>query len=91
VLVAKITTVGNSLGIVLSRETLARLRVEKGDYLYLVESPLGVELMPYDPEFVGQMQEAEKLMRGERNILRVLSDAARESQVGRLPSRGDLK
>jgi putative addiction module antidote len=35
----KITTIGNSVGIVLPKEILARLHVEKGDTLYITESP----------------------------------------------------
>lgn len=73
--VAKVTTVGNSLGIVLPRELLARLRVDKGDVLFLVESPLGFELTPYEPDFAAQLQQAEQLMRQERNALRLLADA----------------
>jgi putative addiction module antidote len=71
---AKVTTVGNSLGIVLPRELLARLRVDKGDLLFLVESPLGFEMTPYEPGFEAQMQQAERLMRTERNVLRLLAD-----------------
>ena len=74
VFTAKVTTIGNSLGIVLPREILARLRVDKGDLLFLVESPLGFEMTPYAPEFAAQMQQAEQLMRGERNVLRLLVD-----------------
>jgi len=72
---AKVTTVGNSLGIVLTREILARLRVNKGDLLFLVESPLGFEMTPYDPEFAAQMQQAEQVMRAERNVLQQLTEA----------------
>lgn len=72
---AKVTTIGNSLGIVLPREVLARLRVEKGDMLFLVESPLGFEMTPYEPEFAAQLQQAEEFMRKERNVLRLLIDA----------------
>jgi len=71
---AKVTTVGNSLGIVLPREILARLRVDKGDLLFLVESPLGFEMTPYEPDFAVQMQQAEQMMRAERNVLRLLVD-----------------
>jgi putative addiction module antidote len=71
---AKVTTIGNSLGIVLPREILARLRVDKGDLLFLVESPLGFELTPYEPRFAAQMEQAERLMRAERNVLRLLVD-----------------
>ena len=72
---AKVTTVGNSLGIVLPREILARLRVDKGDLVFLVESPLGFELTPYDPEFAVQMNQAEHVMRAERNILAELASS----------------
>jgi putative addiction module antidote len=74
VFVAKVTTVGNSLGIVLPREILARLRVDKGDLLFLVESPLGFEMTPYEPGFAEQMQQAEQLMRADRNVLRLLAE-----------------
>ena len=37
----KITTIGNSVGIVLPKEVLAKLKVEKGDTLYITESPEG--------------------------------------------------
>jgi len=69
----KITTVGNSAGIVLPREILERLRVEKGDTLYAVETPNGIELTPYDEEFAEQMEIAERVMREDRDVLRKLA------------------
>ena len=39
----KLTAIGNSVGIVLPREVLAKLRVERGDSLYLTETPNGIE------------------------------------------------
>ncbi len=70
----KITTVGNSVGIVLPREILERLRVQKGDTLFALETPNGIELTPYDPEFVEQMQIAKKVMREDRDVLRKLAE-----------------
>ena len=70
----KITTVGSSAGIVLSKEMLARLRVEKGDILYAVETPNGIELTPYNPEFAIQMEQAETIMREDRDVLRKLAE-----------------
>lgn len=81
VFTAKVTTIGNSLGIVLPREILSRLRVDKGDLLFLVESPLGFELTPYQPDFVAQMQQAEQLMRSERDVLRLLVDPRPAAQA----------
>jgi putative addiction module antidote len=69
----KITAIGNSAGVILPREVLERLRVEKGDTLYLLETPQGIELTPYDPEFADQMAEAERIMREDRDALRGLA------------------
>jgi len=69
----KLTTVGNSLGVVLPREVLIRLRIGKGDVLAVVETPRGIELSPYDPEFERQMDLAEEIMREDRDVLRKLA------------------
>ena len=70
----KITTIGSSSGVILTKETMTRLRVRKGDTLYLTEAPDGgYRLTPYDPEFVRQMELAEKIMHDDREVLRALS------------------
>ena len=69
----KITRIGNSAGIVLPKELLARLRVGPGDALYVSEAPDGVRLTAHDPEFEADMALAEEIMREDRNILRVLA------------------
>jgi len=69
----KITAIGNSAGVVLPRELLARLRVDKGDSLYVAETPNGIELTPYAPDFAAQMDLAEDVMRENRDVLRKLS------------------
>ena len=70
----KVTTVGSSTGVVLPREILAKLRVEKGDSLYVHETPNGIELTPYDPEFADQLEVAKRVMRENRNLLRKLAE-----------------
>ena len=70
----KITTVGNSAGIVLPKEILDRLRVKKGDALYVLETSQGIELTPYNPEFAAQMDTAESVMREDRDALRKLAE-----------------
>lgn len=70
----KITTVGSSAGIVLPKEILRRLRVEKGDTLYAIETPNGIELTPYDPEFAQQLEAAKRVMREDRDALRKLAE-----------------
>jgi putative addiction module antidote len=69
----KVTTVGSSAGVVLPKEVLAKLRVRKGDTLYVSETPDGVELSPYDPEFEREIETARGVMRRYRNALRKLA------------------
>lgn len=69
----KIRKVGNSLGAVLPREALAKLRVQEGDRLFLTETPDGYRITPYDPEFERQMALAENGMAEYRNTLRALA------------------
>lgn len=70
----KITTIGNSAGVILPRELLARLRLEKGDVLYALETPDGIRLTTYDPEFAAQMDVAERIMHEHRDLLRKLAE-----------------
>lgn len=70
----KITTVGNSAGIVLSKEVLSHLNVEKGDMLFVSKTPYGIQLTPYEEEFVQQMEVARKIMRENREALRKLAE-----------------
>jgi len=69
----KLTTIGNSTGVVLPREILQRLRVDRGDTLYVIETPTGIELTPYNPEFAAQIEVAERVMREDRDVLRKLA------------------
>ena len=70
----KVTTVGNSTGVILPREILERLRVSKGDRLYVRETPDGIMLTPYNPEFAAQLAVAEQVMREDRDLLRKLAE-----------------
>lgn len=69
----KLTTVGSSTGVVLPKEVLGRLKVAKGDVIYLTETPDGFRLTPYDERFAQQMNAAEKIMRENRDVLRALA------------------
>ena len=69
----KVTTVGNSMGIVLPKEALAKLKVDKGDTLYLLEGPEGLTLTPYRQDFEEQLDAARKVMHRYRNALRELA------------------
>jgi len=69
----KITGIGNSAGIVLPKAMLERLHVEKGDTVYVTETPEGIELTPYDPEFEKKLEIAKRVMRKHRDVLRRLA------------------
>lgn len=70
----KVTTVGNSVGIVLPKGLLARLNIKKGDTLYVTETPDGVQLTPYNAEFDATMKAAHDVMRRYRDTLRKLAE-----------------
>ena len=70
----KITTIGNSIGVILPKEILARLRVTKGDSVYVTETPKGIEITAYDENYARQMEVGEKIMREDRDVLRKLAE-----------------
>lgn len=70
----KITTVGNSIGVILPKDILTRLRVSKGDTVYVTETPKGVELTAYDEQFARQMEVGERVMRKHRDVLKRLAE-----------------
>lgn len=69
----KISSIGNSAGVILPKELLARLRLEKGDELYALETPDGIRLTRYDPQLAAQMEVAEQVMRDRRALLNKLA------------------
>jgi putative addiction module antidote len=70
----KVTTVGSSVGFILPRAAQERLKVAKGDVLYLTEAPGGgYRLTPCSPDFERQMTLAETIMREDRDSLRALA------------------
>jgi putative addiction module antidote len=72
--VVKVTTVGNSVGIVLPKEVLNRLHVEKGDVLYITDAPDGVRLSPYNDAFAQKLEALEQVMRENRDVLKKLAE-----------------
>lgn len=70
----KITAIGNSAGVILPKELLARLRVDKGDALHAIELPDGIKLTPFDPKLAEQMEVAERVMRERRVLLKKLAE-----------------
>ncbi len=69
----KVTKIGNSLGVILPRDLLIRMRLDKGDSVFITETPDGFKLSAYDEQFAEQMETARTLMRKRRNVLKELA------------------
>ena len=68
----KLTSIGNSVGVVLPKELLVKLGLQKGDTLYAVETEDGLRLTTSDAEFEAQMAVARRIMKKWRNVLHEL-------------------
>ena len=71
--VLKLTQIGNSVGVILPKELLAKLGMAKGDTIYAVDQPDGVRLTVADPDFAQQMDVARRVMKERRAVLRELA------------------
>lgn len=69
----KVRKIGNSAGVVLPKELLARLHAGVGDTLSVTNTPQGIELSVRDAEFEAQMEAAREVMARRRNALRELA------------------
>lgn len=69
----KVTSIGNSMGILLPKEALTKMKANKGDILYLVETPNGYTLTPYQQDFEEQLEAAEDIMSRYKNTLKALA------------------
>ena len=73
----KVTTVGNSVGMVLPKELLEQLRIKKGDMLQVIETPDDMELTPYKKEFAQQVDVAKRITRQDRDVLHKWAESIR--------------
>ena len=69
----KLTQIGNSVGAVFPRELLAQLQLEKGDSVYVTETPDGLRITTHNPEFEAQMRVAREIMKERRAVLHELA------------------
>ena len=69
----KVRPLGNSMGMIIPREILARHRVAAGDTLHVVDTPDGFRVVKHDPAFGRQMEAARKIMRRRRAVLHELA------------------
>jgi putative addiction module antidote len=69
----KLTQIGNSVGVILPKEALARLKLTKGDTVFLTESANGLNLTPYDPELAEQLKLGREFMHDYRDTFHQLA------------------
>ena len=69
----KLTQIGNSVGVILPKEVLARLKLEKGDTVFVTDAANGITLTPYSSEFEAQMTLGRQFMKERRDVLRELA------------------
>ncbi|TMG97586.1 MAG: AbrB/MazE/SpoVT family DNA-binding domain-containing protein [Betaproteobacteria bacterium] len=69
----KLTQIGNSVGVILPKEVLARLKVEKGSSVFITETPSGYALTPYDPALAEQIEAGREFMQDYRDTFHQLA------------------
>lgn len=69
----KLTQIGNSLGVILPKEYLAKMKLQKGDEVFITESPAGITLSSYDPSFEEQLELGREFMREYRDTFKALA------------------
>ena len=69
----KLTQSGNSVGVILPKQMLARLKLEKGDTVFVTDAVDGIKLTPYSADFEAQMTAAREVMMKRRQVLRELA------------------
>ena len=69
----KLTQIGNSIGVVLPKEALARLKLAKGESVFLTETPDGYTLTPYDPALDEEINAGREFMRDFRDTFHQLA------------------
>lgn len=70
----KLTTIGTSTGAVIPKEMLARMKVEKGDSLYAIETADGYLITPYDPSIKDQLTAGRQFMKDYRDTFKALAE-----------------
>lgn len=69
----KLTSIGTSTGIVIPKDVLARLNLQKGDYVFLSETDDGITVSPFDPELAEELEHGRKFMAKYRETYRALA------------------
>jgi putative addiction module antidote len=70
----QIKKIGNSVGLILPKDLLARLKLKEGDKLHVVEqTERGIKLSPYDPKHAKVMTIARQVMEEYKDTFRELA------------------
>lgn len=69
----KLTQIGNSVGVILPKEALARLKLQKGESVFLTETSEGYILTPYDPALEEELTAGREFMREYRDTFHQLA------------------
>ncbi len=69
----KLSQIGNSVGVILPKEVLARLKLEKGDSIFITETAEGIALTPYNPALDEQLTAGREFMRDYRDTFHQLA------------------
>lgn len=70
----KLIKIGTSTGVVLPKEMLNRLKIEKGDTLYAIETKEGYLITPYDPGIAEQLDAGREFMKKYRDTFKALAE-----------------
>ncbi|MEX2034793.1 MAG: AbrB/MazE/SpoVT family DNA-binding domain-containing protein [Xanthobacteraceae bacterium] len=72
--VLRVSKIGNSVGLILPKELLARLKWKEGDRLHIIEqTERGIKLTPYDPKHAKAMKIARQVMDEYQDTFRALA------------------
>ena len=71
--VLKLTAVGTSTGVVIPKEMLSEMKLEKGDRVFATKTPDGYLLTPFDPEVERQIEAGREIMKEYRETMRALA------------------
>ena len=69
----KLTKIGTSTGAVLPKEMLTRMKVEKGDTLYAIDTTEGYLITPYDPAIADEIDAGREFMKEYRDTFKALA------------------
>ena len=73
-LTLKLNKIGNSVGAIFPKEMLLKMHAQEGDKIFLIETPEGYILTPYDLNFAKQMKRANEIMRENKDVLKALAE-----------------